>query len=235
MQMNKFLVSSRFLYGTVGKYRYPVAEFAGGQAVRDIDRCFSVNQVVELAVYLVFSHRVKGCGGFVKYYHGSVFIKRTGNSHFLLLAARKLHAVLVKLFEHHSVPALGERVYLVQKSDLFIKLVNLFGGVLFTKQNVILGGKCQKLEILENYREALHIFVIVVFTDIHAVQKYLAACYIVQSAQKLYECGLSRTVKPYDGKLFAAAELYGDIMQDFLVRSRIFEAYIPELYLVAAV
>ena len=62
MQMDKRLVSARFLYGTVGKYRYPVAEFAGGQAVRDIDRCFSVNKVVELAVYLVFSYRVKGCG-----------------------------------------------------------------------------------------------------------------------------------------------------------------------------
>ena len=57
MQMNKFLVSSRFLYGTVGKYRYPVAEFAGGQAVRDIDRCFSVNQVVELGGIPVFMPR----------------------------------------------------------------------------------------------------------------------------------------------------------------------------------
>ena len=50
--MNKLLVSSRFLYGTVGKYRYPVAEFAGGQAVGDIDGGLIACDLIKLTVDL---------------------------------------------------------------------------------------------------------------------------------------------------------------------------------------
>ena len=55
-----------------------VAEFAGGQAVADIDSRLISGDVIELTADLRFRNGVKGCGGFVQNDEGCILIQRMG-------------------------------------------------------------------------------------------------------------------------------------------------------------
>lgn len=166
--------------------------------MRNVDRGFAVDKAVELAVNLILRNGVKRRCRLVKDYDRSVLVKRTGDSHFLLFAARKLNAVIVELLEHHRISALGERVYLVEKPRLAEKLIDRFAAVLFAEENVVLRRECKQLEVLENDRKKLHILIVVIVTDIHAVKEDFAAVGIVKTAQKLDEGRFSCAVKSDD-------------------------------------
>src|SRR5699024_961757 len=71
----------------------------------------------------------------------------------------------------------------------------------------------EKLEVLEDHGENLHVIPVTVFADVDAVQKNLPLLGIVEAAQQLDKSGLAGAVLSDNGQPFADLEFERHILQ----------------------
>ena len=90
-------------------------------------------------------------------------------------------------------------------------------------------------EILKDDGKNGHILVVIIFPDIHAVEKNLALCRIVQPAEKFDKRRLARAVHPDDRQLFADPEFQVYMPQCITIRVRIPERNVAEFDIVLVI
>ena len=183
-----------------------VAEFAGGQAMGDIDGGLITCDLIELTVDLRLGDGVQRRRRLVEDDKGRVLIERAGNGDLLRLAAGNLDTVLGEIFVKHGVQTLFHRCKTVCEACIDQSLLCPVTVIFHAARHIVAQGLADELEILKYHGKYSHVIVIAVLADVDAVEQNLPLLRVVQAAQELDEGGLAAAVFAHDGKPFSNLE-----------------------------
>ena len=147
-----------------------VAELAGGEPVRNVDRRLVAHHVVELFVDLRLGDRVERGGRLVENEEGRVFIERAGDGDLLPLAAGDLDAVLVKIAEEARLRSERQRFEPVAEAGLPERFLGSRAVIFRRGGHVLPERKRQQLKVLEHNGEHVHILPVIIFPNIYAIE-----------------------------------------------------------------
>ena len=165
------------------EHRNPVAEFAGGQAVADVDGGFVLYNLVKLFVNLRLCDGVQSGGGLIQNDEGGILVKGPGDGDFLSLASGDVHPILVIVLVKIGFQPLGHFLQPVSKAGFLEAVLRPYRVIIHLSCHILPQRQGKKLEILKHHGEDIHVLSVVIFPDVNAVEKNLPLRGVVQAAQ----------------------------------------------------
>ena len=211
------------------EYGDSIAETARGKSMADVDCGLIANDAVEIGIDLGFGNGIERGSWFIEDNKRRVFIERTGKCDLLRFAAGDLHAVLFKITVKICFRSFFELIQTLTEIGFHQALSDLFFVIIGACRYVLTESESKKIEILEDNGENGVIFLVIILTDINAVEQDLSFRWIVKTAHEFDHRGFARTVHTHNGKAFTDLKFEIDVTERPKICIRIFERNIAEL------